>query len=194
MMREYRVGRAHLTPLLVALLAVGCVAPTGALTSGSDQPSIAPTLAPVESLSPPPSADTPSVGPVPSGGPVAAIEPVSASAPTAEAEAVLSLCGAATGPRSTAIAGMGLVPHATDLPKYTYLWGTNPEIQTDAPAWAIQFQGKIALRGGWAIDPVCVVIGGIPYLFTPKQYFDGAKVVTPPAQSAPALSLPTLAP
>ncbi len=87
-----------------------------------------------------------------------------------------------------------MVPHAIDVPRYTYLWGIEPEIQTDAPAWVIQFNGKIALRRGWAIDPVCVVIDGTPFTYAPKQYFDGSKVVTPSNPSKPTLALPPLAP
>jgi len=89
---------------------------------------------------------------------------------------------------------MGLVPHARDLPRYTWLWGTEPEIQTDAPAWAIQFTGKVTLRGGWAMDPVCVVIGDTPLMFNPKEYSYNGKVVTPPNPSTPTSTLPPLAP
>ena len=65
------------------------------------------------------------------------------------------------------VAGMGLVPHARDVPEYAYLWGMEPEIQTDRPAWVIQLAGRVNFGAGWADDPVCIVVDGKPTIFAP---------------------------
>jgi hypothetical protein len=95
------------------------------------------------------------------------------------------------------VAGMGEIGDAREAPRYVNLTGQEPEIQVSEPAWLIQLQGEIPLpRGlGTAIDPTCVVIDGVNYLFMTGPYTADGKTYAPlvPA-SPPDLLLPPLAP
>ena len=135
------------------------------------------------------------------------IEPVSASHPTPEAEIALEACGARDFGLDK-VAGMGLVPRARDVPKYTTLVGVEPEIQTDRPAWVITFRGVLELgptRSGlrcgirgpvYVEDPTCVVIDGVPNFYvTGRSGKSPDALVEPPITlGTPVLSLPPLAP
>ena len=132
----------------------------------------------------------------------ASIEPVSRSKPSREAQAALNACGA-NGPKGVgvtdqfAIVGMGLVAHARDVPEYVDLWGGEPEIQTDDPAWVIQMGGRVDLGGGtsWADDPVCVVVDGRPTIFSPRTSGTATESHIPPTPpGSPTRALPALAP
>ena len=128
------------------------------------------------------------------------IEPVSRSNPTAAAEAALIACGA-NRPKGIgvttdfAIASMGLIPHARDVPEYANLWGMEPEIQTDKPAWVIQMAGRVGSHEFWADDPVCVVVDGVGTTYSPTSYGRGTKTVAAPTPPrSPTRALPPLAP
>ena len=145
---------------------------------------------------------------LPAGPPVdTTIEPVSATAPSPEAAEVLEACQARDFGLDR-VAGMGLVPRARDVPKYTRLVGVEPEIHTDRPAWVITFRGILrlgargsALRGGrrdpvYAADPTCVVIDGVPFFYlTGPAGTDPDNLTVPPIEvGEPSLALPPLAP
>lgn len=177
----------------ILILVSGCQA-SGTSTGQPDGKDDAPNAAsPTATASP--SAST-------TGRPVnPSIEPVSRSNPSREATAALIACGASglKGIGVTtefAIAGMGRVPHARDIPEYAYLWGVEPEIQTDSPAWVIQMAGRVDVDAThWADDPVCVVIDGKGTVFAP--WASGTRresfpLVSPP--TSPTRALPTLAP
>jgi hypothetical protein len=123
------------------------------------------------------------------------IEPVSRSSPSPEAGEALHACDArGNEDRLDAIEGMGLVPHATDVPRYTYLWGVEPEIQRTDPVWVIQFAGRLTIDAYWADDPVCVVIDGRPLFFAPGLSGRGDASSNPEQPNVPTLRLPPLAP
>ena len=93
------------------------------------------------------------------------------------------------------IAAMGLVAHARDVPEYVNLWGMEPEIQTDKPAWVIQMAGRVELGSGWADDPVCVVVDGSATVFAPTTNGTATETIVPPTPPrSPTLALPPLAP
>jgi hypothetical protein len=124
------------------------------------------------------------------------IPPVSATSPSADARAALEACGAYARGLDT-VAAMGEIPSARLAPTYVPLWGVEPEIQTDSPAWIVVFNGRIELgRGYWAEDPVCVVIGGVATTFMPGPYGRGDERTDPPSppSGGPTRSLPPLAP
>lgn len=123
----------------------------------------------------------------------ATIAAVSLTTPSPDAASVLLACGATNAKPQllAAIGTMGQVPHAKDVPKYTFLWGQEPELATDEPAWVIQFVGKVDLEEYWAVNPVCVSVGGKARIFAPEQYGVGDKVENPPMPNTPILSLPT---
>ena len=146
-------------------------------------------------LTPPP------VRPLPSVPIDGTIEPVSRSRPGAAAAAALAACGVDRPPRLDTVAAMGLVSHAHDVPRYARMFGTEPELQTDAPAWVIQLAGRIDYAGHWADNPVCVVIGGQHWTFAPEVYGGpdaetGQQVFNPNPSIAPdpPFRLPSLAP
>jgi hypothetical protein len=124
----------------------------------------------------------------------AEIAPVSRSNPSPEAAEVLDLCDVGR-IGADKVAGMGLVPSARDVVKYVPLYGTEPELKTDHPAWVISFSGKITYRGYWAIDPVCIVIDGVPMVTGSGEYGHGNVARKgPPVPNAPTVRLPALAP
>lgn len=124
---------------------------------------------------------------------VPALEAVSLSSMSAEAVAALSACGSAG---ADTVGGMAFVPRARDVPLYVPLWGTEPELQSDRPAWVVAMDGKVEFaRGYWAIDPICVVVDEVPTIFAPSGYGRGdhasAPVASPPV---PRGVLPPLLP
>jgi hypothetical protein len=50
------------------------------------------------------------------------------------------------------------------------MFGTEPELQTDAPAWVVQLAGRIEYAGYWADNPVFVVIGIEHWTFAPEAF------------------------
>jgi hypothetical protein len=163
------------------------IRPSQAVATGDIEPSAA--------LTPPP------VRPLPSVPIDGTIEPVSRSRPGAAAAAALAACGVDRPPRLDTVAAMGLVSHAHDVPRYARMFGTEPELQTDAPAWVIQLAGRIDYAGHWADNPVCVVIGGQHWTFAPEVYGGpdaetGQQVFNPNPSIAPdpPFRLPSLAP
>src|SRR6266566_8743257 len=160
------------TVAMLGLLLIGCSATADSGDSGPGEPTSFP---PARSASPVERPVDPS------------IQPVSKSKPSADAAAALKACGAtASHPdRLAAIDGVGFVPHAIDVPNYTYLWGTEPEINTDHPAWVVQFKGKINLDAFWAIDPVCVSVDGRTHMFSPGPYGSGDQQENPPTPNMP---------
>ena len=141
--------------------------------------------------SPPPAAAVPASAP-----PAAkAIDAVSLSAPSPDAAAALKACGTDR-VGIDRVAQIGEIPSARLAPDYVELWGVEPEIQTDAPAWIIVYSGRISLgRGIWAEDPFCLVINGRATFFAPHEQGRGDRSLTPPTlPTKPTLVLPTPAP
>jgi hypothetical protein len=127
------------------------------------------------------------------------IEAVSASHPSASAAEALESCGITGeyGVGTDKVAGMGHLERARDAPRYVNLTGKEPEIQVDKPAWVIQLQGEVVLpRGfGTALDPTCVVIDGVHYLFMTGPYTTNGETTQPlQPERPPDLLLPPLAP
>jgi hypothetical protein len=122
-------------------------------------------------------------------------EPVSRSSPSREAAAALKACGA-TGGRIANVAGMGHIPAARLAADYVELWGVEPELQSDDPAWIIAFKGRVDLgRGYWADDPICVVVDGHATTFAPSTSGRGDRTETaPPPPSRTRTGLPALLP
>ena len=125
------------------------------------------------------------------------IQPVSRSSPGPDAQAALDACNVATLGDGT-IAGMGLVPEANQVRNYAPLTGREPELQSAAPAWMIQFSGDIPqlLAGEVWRDPICVVIDGSPGWYATGDVIvsSGAVVSPEPIADPPIYSLPSLAP
>jgi hypothetical protein len=121
------------------------------------------------------------------------ITPVSRASPSPEAEAAIEACGADRAGLDHVV-GMGRIPSARDTAVYADLVGVEPEIQSDRPAWMIQFAGRIDLgRGYWADDPVCVVIDGLPKMFAPHAAGRGdVTSVTVELPTHATLALPPL--
>lgn len=156
--------------------------------SAASTPSELPTAGGL--ISSPAVSRAPSATPTPADNPIdASIAPVSLSDPSPEAKHALELC---MPPAGAKIIGMGLVAHARDVPEYVPLWGVEPELQTDAPAWVVAFDGRVTLpRGYWADDPVCVVIDGTATTYMPGLSGLGTKVVPPlEAPRSPTMALP----
>jgi len=125
----------------------------------------------------------------------ARIAPVSRSSPSKDAKAAMDVCSIDQ-LGLDAIAGMGLIDHASDASLYAPLTGREPELKSSVPAWMIQLQGWVPqLRGGevW-IDPICVVIDGYGgfYATGPVQFSDGTITSPMPAASPPSYRLPPL--
>lgn len=92
---------------------------------------------------------------------------------------------------------MGLVAHAKDVPRYIRAFGTEPELQSDSPAWVVQFKGRIDMGpGDWADNPVCLVVSGQPPVwYEPEGYGSATATFTPVTiGNAPVAALPSLAP
>jgi hypothetical protein len=90
---------------------------------------------------------------------------------------------------------MGHVPHTRDVPRYARMFGTEPELDSDAPAWVIQLAGRVDFGDNWADNPVCMVVDGHSTIFTPETY-GGVEGFKPNESIAPApnFSLPPLDP
>jgi hypothetical protein len=110
---------------------------------------------------------------------VSDVTPVSLSAPSPAAAAGIRLCLVRSW--ATQVAGIGIIDHARLLPYYVPLTGQEPEIQNDSPAFVVQFSGTIPLpviggrgsgRGGPIIDPLCVVLKGLPIWFATGPWMD----------------------
>jgi hypothetical protein len=129
---------------------------------------------------------------------VTSIEPVSLSNPSPEAAAALRICQVDTiGPDM--VSGMGRIPEARDAVRYVPLTGLEPEIQTDAPAWIVTFNGEVPMpkSGEIWIDPTCIVVGGGGGLYAtgPVENSSSHVTVTPmPVKQQPDLALPPLQP
>lgn len=125
-----------------------------------------------------------------------AIAPVSRSAPGTAAAAILRECGAATPDRSSMVSGVGLVPHARDVPRHIRSYGVEPELQSDEPTWVVQFSGRLQVgNGDWADNLVCVVVGANPPVFyAPDAHTESGNLVQPTGAKDPALLLPSMAP
>lgn len=135
------------------------------------------------STSNPPPGGEPTVEPPPSRPPTPPIDPsispVSASHPSSDAKEALDACGAYEFGLDH-VAGVGLIPHATDAPRFG-LSAAAPLLKVATPAWVIQFRGEMAqLRSGetW-IDPTCVVIDREPafYATGPVRSLATGKIV-----------------
>jgi hypothetical protein len=94
------------------------------------------------------------------------------------------------------ISGAGRVTPARDLPEFVPLVGTEPEIQTDDPAWVFSFVGVVTIPIDIVErDPICVVINGHPIWFSVgASYIDGEWVEAKPPLVRPTKALPALQP
>jgi hypothetical protein len=129
----------------------------------------------------------------------ASIAAVSVSHPTPLASAAMQACGVHDASLGVGrVAAMGLVPHARDVVRYVPFVGVEPVIQSDAPAFVIEFRGPVGipLAHETALDPVCLYIGGGAGLYLTGGYTpDGGAPVTPlPDRSRPVMALPSPAP
>jgi hypothetical protein len=93
------------------------------------------------------------------------IAPVSLSQPTPAAARAFELClvrGWVERSGINVIAGIGRIDHAYEAAHYARLTGREPELQSDKPAWIVQFRGDIrmALSNTVYVDPACVVVEG----------------------------------
>lgn len=150
----------------------------------------------------PAASDSPSA-PAPAPGALAA---VSRSKPGADASAALDACSltdttgrfGTNGPLGIGLAvAMGLVPHAADVPKYAPFDGTEPELQSDSPAWVIRTKGVVSLPlAPDMIDPTCVVVNGVATWFSTGsiEQPDGSMKTARPPKNAPIYGLPSLTP
>jgi hypothetical protein len=130
---------------------------------------------------------------------VARVDPsvaqVSLSNPSPDAQQALDLCNAKQYGLDK-VARIGLIARAHDAIHYVPLQGIEPEIQTDSPAFIIQFQGEIPqpmYNGETWIDPICVVIDGESgfYATGPRLLADGRTIAPDPVPLRPDRLLPT---
>lgn len=181
--------------LLVAV--VGCTAPGGvpSTVAPSTGATVAPSTGGGAATTEPTSVTGRPVDP--------SIAPVSRSKPSAEARKALDACQILDNKLLDQVIGMGLVPRATDLPRYVNIPATQYEIQTDSDAWTIALRGEVPqLKIGevW-IDPTCVNIGGQQGWFATgpvRKVLQGGEPgpLIPPSTLTPGpdLALPPLAP
>lgn len=153
--------------VFVALLTLAALA--GCVTHGPVDP-----LRPVVTERPAAATADSSVEPAentvaPSDGPTGAVEPViapvSLSQPPADAARAFEICavrGWVDRNGIDVIAGIGRIGHANEAAHYARLTGREPELQSDKPAWIVQFRGDI--RMPWSntvyVDPACIVVEG----------------------------------
>lgn len=82
--------------------------------------------------------------------------------------------------------------------KYAPFVGVEPAVQSDAPAFLIQFKGPIGfpLANEMADNPVCIYVNGEASTYLTGGYTpNGQAPVTPlPQRAKPEFSLPSLAP
>ncbi len=171
--------RSRLVGILMSTLLAGCAAPAGAS---------------IETTGPNPSAE--SVATVLPAPPlrVLPVDPnlsaVSLANPSAEAKAAMDLCVRA----GDTVAGMAYLDSARDVRKYMLTNGNEPELQTDKPAWIIQFSGAWTFRNWTAYNPVCVVVDGVRMIFAPYGTAADGPAWSPPADFVwPTVALPPLA-
>jgi hypothetical protein len=107
----------------------------------------------------------------------------------------MSACGVGQ-QRIEQVAGMGLIPHSRDVASYARMFGTEPEIASESPAWVIQLSGRVDYAGYWADNPVCVFVDGKASTYAPEAYGDREGHFNPNPSRAPdpPLALPPLAP
>jgi hypothetical protein len=107
------------------------------------------------------------------------VDGVSLSAPTSQAEAGIKACGVRA--HATQIHGIGILARARLLPEYVPLTGREPEIQSDSPAFVVQFTGRIRLwdRAGPesapftdSEDATCVMLDEWPTWYVTGPWFD----------------------
>ncbi|HET7678384.1 MAG TPA: hypothetical protein VFK38_11105 [Candidatus Limnocylindrales bacterium] len=94
---------------------------------------------------------------------------------------------------------MGKIPRARDVVRYAKLVGVEPEIQSNEPAWIVQFQGEVPMPMSGEIwtDPTCIVVGtdGGFYATGPVKNVGSGAVYTPlPPKQMPEFALPPLLP
>jgi hypothetical protein len=161
------MNRAMILILGAFALSMGCLAPVPPIPSNAEPapasvpPRSASRVAEVaESTDPTGTIDTPSVTAVDP-----AVEPVSLSSPPPQAARTFELClirGWVDRNGPDVIAGMGRIDHATDAFHYVRLTQTEPELQSDRPAWIVSFRGDI--RMAWSntiyVNPACIVVNG----------------------------------
>jgi hypothetical protein len=94
------------------------------------------------------------------------------------------------------VAGMALLSSAREVPRYGWWFGNSPELQTDIPAWVVQFAGDVPSRFGIYHDPTCVVIDGVESFFVTNGMtaLDGTKTERSELAKPPELRLPPLEP
>jgi hypothetical protein len=94
------------------------------------------------------------------------------------------------------VGGMAKVTPARDAPKYVRLWGTEPQIKTDKPAWIISIKGEIVLPPDiQERDPTCVVVeGDAVWYATGASLIDGEWVPAAAPPKEPTATLPALVP
>ena len=181
--------RAALVALAGALALCGC----GPLPAPSSPPSPRGT--------PPAVSSTATVLVAPSGSPGLPVDPsiaaVSISSHPADAEAAFVACNL----RQVGldhVAGMGLIPSASDMVKYAPLSGREPELRLPGPAWVVQLRGEIPmlLSGETWIDPICFASGAVSGYFAVGGAKDSSGAFHAPLAPAtpPVYSLPPLDP
>ena len=193
--------------LIVLVTVVLSSAACGAGTAGPVT-----SLSPVASLDPAGSSPASSAGSsdasaTPASDPTGATEgvpidptvaPVSLSNPPADAARAFEVClvpEIVSRYGSAAITGLGRIEHASDAPRYARLSARNPELQSDRPAWVVQFRGDIRLPGGLTyLDPTCIVVdggdGGFFGTGGVRDSVSGAVSTPLPDASTPELALP----
>jgi hypothetical protein len=124
---------------------------------------------------------------------------VSLSSTSGDAAAGILACGVRK--YAANIQGMGIVASARTLPQFVRLTGREPEIQSDAPVFVVEFTGplRLPLRGGVGsaayrdIDnATCAVIDGWPIWYATGSWVDSLGNRGAPEQAPmPDKSLPT---
>jgi len=149
------------------VLGMGCLAPVTPLPRNAETAPASPPLrgAPpvadvAESTGPTATVDTPSVAAV---DPL--VEPVSLSSPPPGAARTFELCGIRQWVDRNGlevIAGLGRIDHATDAFHYVRLTQTEPELESERPAWIVSFRGDIrmARSNTLYLNPACIVVDG----------------------------------
>lgn len=92
--------------------------------------------------------------------------------------------------------GAAKVTPARAVPEFVPLFGTEPEIQTDEPAWVFAFEGQMVLPPNIVErDPTCVVVNGdATWYSTGASYIDGQWVEASAPPTLPSRQLPTIQP
>ncbi len=165
--------------ILGAFMVAGCTASGG----------VAPASGPVSTAS------QPQAGAVGEGMPDVPVDPtldaVSKSAPSNDAAKAMGLC--LREGELDQVTGMAELP-ARDVHRFTLTNGKEPELQKESLAWAIQLKGHFwTRRGDEVIDPLCVVVDGIPLHYAPYGHV-GERFVPPSDFLPPEAALPSLAP